>query len=361
MNTEWYDRSAPVRPGEELDQERLEEFLKDRLPNVSGPLEVAQFPKGYSNLTYLLRFPEQELVLRRPPFGANVKGGHDMGREYTILSHLVDVYPNVPRPLFYCSDESVLGASFYVMTRLRGIILRSNMPADMIPDPLLMSQIADSFIRNLVALHAVDYEAAGLAEMGRPQGYVQRQIDGWTRRYAKAQTDDVPEMDQVARWLAEHMPPETGAALIHNDYKYDNIVLAPEDWARIIGVLDWEMATIGDPLMDLGSTLGYWIEPGDPPEIQAMLFSPTTLPGNPSRAELVDSYAKLSGRDVSHLVFYFAYGLFKLGVIGQQIYYRYHQGYTEDPRFAGLIHAVRACGRLAVQAIEQGRIDQLVA
>jgi aminoglycoside phosphotransferase (APT) family kinase protein len=361
MNTEWYDRSAPVRPGEELDQERLEEFLKDRLPNITGPLEVAQFPKGYSNLTYLLRFPEQELILRRPPFGANVKGGHDMGREYTILSHLVDVYPNVPRPLFYCSDESVLGAPFYVMTRLRGIILRSNMPADMIPDPPLMSQIADSFIHNLVTLHAVDYEAAGLAEMGRPQGYVQRQINGWTRRYAKAQTDDVPEMDQVARWLAEHMPPETGAALIHNDYKYDNIVLDPEDWARIIGVLDWEMATIGDPLMDLGSTLGYWIEPGDPPEIQAMLFSPTTLPGNPSRAELVNAYAKLSGRDVSHLVFYFAYGLFKLGVIGQQIYYRYDKGYTEDPRFASLIHAVRACGRLALQAIERGRIDQLVA
>lgn len=359
MKEDWRDRPSKVRPGEELDNRRLAAFLEEHIPDLSGALRVEQFPRGFSNLTYLLRFGDKEMVLRRPPFGAKIKSAHDMGREYHILSHLVQVYPKVPRPLLYCEDESVLGAPFYVMTRLEGVILRAHLPDEMAPTPPLMSRIAESFLDNLVELHAVDHHAAGLDELGRPEGYVRRQVDGWTRRYANARTDDVVEMERVAAWLSANQPGESGAALIHNDYKYDNIVLDPADWSRIIGVLDWEMATVGDPLMDLGSSLGYWIEAGDPLEIQALQFSPTTLPGNPSRHDLVERYARRSGRDIQHAVFYFAYGLFKLAVIAQQIYARYKRGYTEDPRFAGLIQAVRACGLMALQATEKGRLDRL--
>jgi aminoglycoside phosphotransferase (APT) family kinase protein len=220
-----------------------------------------------------------------------------------------------------------------------------------------MGRIAGAFVDNLVDLHAVDYQAAGLGKLGRPKGYIQRQVEGWSGRYYKSRTDDIFEMDEVASWLAKNRPPESDATLIHNDYKYDNLVLDPANWSRITGVLDWEMATIGDPLMDLGTALGYWVEAGDPPEIQALRLSPTNLPGNPTRAELVEHYALRSDRDVSNILFYFVYGLFKLAVIVQQIYYRYERGYTQDPRFAGLIAAVRACGRMAIQAIEKGRID----
>jgi aminoglycoside phosphotransferase (APT) family kinase protein len=359
MAKQWLDQSKPVRPGEDLDPERLGRYLRDHLPALGRDLLVEQFPSGFSNLTYLLRLNGRELVLRRPPFGANVKGGHDMLREYTLLSRLIDVYPYVPRPLLYCDDETVLGAPFYVMERLTGVILRPMMPPAMIPAPPLMGRIAASFARNFAALHAVDIDAAGLAGIGRPEGYIQRQITGWTGRYHKARTDDIPEMERVAAWLAGQMPPESGAALIHNDYKYDNLVLDPADWSRIIGVLDWEMATIGDPLMDLGSSLGYWVEAADPPAIRALQFSPTTQPGNPTRAELVEQFARWSGRDVSNILYYYIYGLFKLAVIVQQIYYRYHKGYTRDPRFADLIHAVRACSQTAVQAIAKRRIDAL--
>ena len=357
MPGEWLDRPAAVRPGEEVDNGRLDRYLKNWLPALSGTLAVEQFPSGFSNLTYLLRYSKQQLVLRRPPFGAKIKSAHDMGREYRILSRLIQVYPKVPRPLLYCEDESVIGAPFYVMTRLTGVILRPQMPAAMTPAPGLMSRIADAFVANFVALHGVDYEAAGLGKLGQPEGYIQRQIAGWSKRYKASRTDDIPEMEQAAAWLAEEQPAESEATLIHNDYKYDNLVLDPEDWSTIIGVLDWEMATLGDPLMDLGSSLGYWVEGGDPEEIQALRLSPTNVPGNPSREELLASYERQSGREVSNPVFYYVYGLFKLAVIVQQIYARYRRGDTQDPRFAGLIDAVRACGRMAGQAIEKGRIS----
>jgi aminoglycoside phosphotransferase (APT) family kinase protein len=357
---DWRDKSAKIRPGEELAIHRLDPYLKSRLPDLDGPLTVRQFRRGFSNLTYLLKVGDQELVLRRPPFGTKIKSAHDMGREYKILSSLIITFPKAPRPLLFCDDESVLGAPFYIMTRIKGIILRPQMPEEMNPPPELMGRIADSFISNLVELHSVDYQGAGLTDLGRPEGYVQRQIEGWTRRYQNACTDKIPEMEGAASWLAENSPVESGAALIHNDYKYDNIVLDPADWSQIIGVLDWEMTTIGDPLMDLGTTLGYWVQPDDPEEIQALQFSPTTLPGNPTRQELVDRYEQLSGRQVDNIVFYYVYGLFKLAVIVQQIYARYKKGHTQDPRFADLIHAVRACGRMAVQAIDKQRIDSLI-
>ncbi len=357
---DWLDKSATVRSGEELAVDKLEAYLISRLPELDGPLTVRQFTRGFSNLTYLLRFGDQELVLRQPPIGARIETAHDMGREYQILSNLVLTYPKVPTPLLYCDDESVLGVHFYIMTRLKGIILRARMPKAMNPQPELMRRIADAFISNLVELHEVDYQEAGLADLGKPEGYVRRQIEGWTRRYHHARTEEIPAMEQAAGWLAENIPVESAAVLIHNDYKYDNIVLDPADWAQISGVLDWEMATIGDPLMDLGTTLGYWVQRDDPEEIQELQFSPTIIPGNPNREELVMRYEQLSGRRVDNVVFYYVYGLFKLAVIVQQIYARYKRGHTQDPRFANLILAVKACGRMAVRAVEKQRISGLI-
>lgn len=361
MRATWIDRPRTVRPGEELDTAALEAYLKEHIPDVAGPLVVEQFPSGYSNLTYWLRMGDQELVLRRPPFGANIKTAHDMGREYRILSHLVEVYPKVPRPLAYCEAASVLGAPFYVMERVKGVILRATPPTGLVLSPDVMRRLSESFVDNLVELHAVDYEAARLGDLGRPEGYVGRQVKGWAERYKNARTDDIPEVERAAGWLAEHMPPEAGAALIHNDYKYDNLVLDPEDLSHILAVLDWEMATIGDPLMDLGTTLGYWIDPDDPDELQALQLGLTTLPGNLNRLQLVERYAEKSGRDVSHLLFYYVYALFKIAVIGQQIYARYQRGFTTDERFANLIAFVRVLGNTAVQAIERGRVDRLAS
>jgi aminoglycoside phosphotransferase (APT) family kinase protein len=357
---DWTDRPQPVRAGEELDTDALAAFLRDRL-GVDEPIAVEQFPSGYSNLTYLVRVGEgeavRELVLRRPPFGADVRGGHDMEREYAILSRLHGIVP-VPEPLAF-DDGAVLGAPFYLMERVRGVILRSQMPPAMQPDATMMAGIADAFVDTFADLHGLDLDAAGLAGFGQPEGYVKRQIEGWTRRYRKAKTDDVPEIERVAAWLDANRPEESGAALIHNDYKYDNLVLDADDWTRVRAVLDWEMATVGDPHMDLGSSLGYWVEPDDSPVLQALALSPTTLPGNPTRAALVARYERATGRAVERPVFYYAYGLFKLAVIVQQIYRRYVLGHTADERFVGLVHAVRVCGQTAVQAIERDRISDL--
>jgi aminoglycoside phosphotransferase (APT) family kinase protein len=360
MGTEWIDRPKPVRPGEELDVGKLQAYLSAKLPDLVGPITVEQFPAGHSNLTYLLRVGERELVLRRPPFGAKIKTAHDMGREYRILKHLVEVYPRVPRPLLYCEDESVMGAPFYVMERLKGVILRAMVPRGLELSPTLMGSLSENFVKNLVDIHRVDPQEAGLGDLGHPEGYVRRQIEGWTRRYRKARTDDVPDVERAAAWLAENMPPEVGASLIHNDYKYDNLVLDPDDLSHIIGVLDWEMATVGDPLMDLGTTLGYWVDPDDPDEMLTMPFGLTTLPGNFNRRELAQRYAELSGHDLANILFYYVYGLFKVIVIVQQIYARYKAGLTQDERFAMLIYVVQVLGKTASLAIEKGRIDNLV-
>lgn len=360
------DRVAPVRPGEELDAERLAAHLREHLPGAAGltaaDLAVEQFPRGFSNLTYLLRFGDRQIVLRRPPFGATVKTAHDMAREHRILSALAPVYPKAPRPLLYCGDEDVLGAPFYLMERVVGVILRAVAPGGssaVPPPPERMAAVAGAFVETLAELHAVDWRAAGLGDLGRSDGYVERQVEGWTKRYRSAATHELPAIDRVAAWLAAHRPPESGAALIHNDFKHDNLVLAPGDWSRVLAVLDWEMATVGDPLMDLGSSLAYWVEADDPPEMREMGLSPTVLPGSPGRAEVVERYARATGRDPGDAVFYYAYGLFKLAVVVQQIYARYRAGHTRDPRFAHLHLGVAACARAADRAIARGRIDRL--
>ena len=359
MPAELFDQPQKTRPGEELDAGKLEAYLRQALPDLGGPIEIEQFPRGYSNLTYLLRVGERELVLRRPPFGAKIKTAHDMGREHRILSHLVAVYPKVPRPYAFCADEAVLGAPFYIMERVTGIILRTKPPEGLELTPALMGRISEGFIDNLATIHGIDYVAAGLGDLGRPEGYVTRQVEGWTKRYQNARTDDIPEMDRLASWLFEHKPAEAGGCLIHNDYKYDNLVLDPQDPARIKAVLDWEMATIGDPLMDLGSTLGYWVDADDPEDWQQQSFGLTTLPGNLNREQLLERYVAKSGHTMSDAVFYYAYGLFKIAVIVQQIYARFKQGSTQDARFAGLIHLVRAASRTACLAIDKQRITRL--
>ena len=354
------DAPGAVRPGEELDAERLATYLPSAVPGLPArPVEIRQFPSGYSNLTYLVRVGDRSMILRRPPVGVQIATAHDMSREYRILSRLNPVYAKAPRPLAYCDDESVLGAPFYLMERVEGVILRKGIPEEMVPGPELTRGIADALVRTLAELHAVDFEAAGLGDLGRPHGYATRQIEGWTKRYRRAETDQVPEADKLAAWLRDSLPTESGAALIHNDFKHDNVVLDAEDWTRVIAVLDWEMATVGDPLMDMGTSLAYWIQPTDPPAVLEARLSPTTWPGTPSRSEFVEAYARASGRDVQHVVFYYAYGLFKVAVIVQQLYARYVSGKTTDPRYARMIDGVRALSLLAWQAVQKGRIDDL--
>ena len=360
MQEDFIVRSRAIREGEELDSVRLLAYLRERMPDLEEPLKIEQFPAGFSNLTYLLRAGELEFVLRRPPVGAKIKTAHDMAREYKILSHLYPVYKKLPRPLFFCEDETILGAPFYLMERVKGIILRAQPPEGLNLSHEVMQRLSQTFIQNLVEIHEVDYKAAGLGEMGQPYGYVLRQVEGWTRRYYRARTDDVPAVERLASWLSEHAPPDSRrSALIHNDYKYDNVVLAPNDLSKVLAVLDWEMATIGDPLMDFGTTLGYWVDADDPEEWQQYGFGLTTLPGSFRRSDVVEYYAKQSGRDISNAIFYYAYGLLKIAVIVQQIYFRYRQGLTRDARFASLGLLVKACGDLAQRAIEKRRIDRL--
>jgi len=360
MTRDGLDRAGPVRAGEELDVDRLTEWLRSTLPDfVDGRVEVAQFPSGFSNLTYLVSAGERSLILRRPPVGVAIATAHDMGREHRILSRLHPVWQKAPRAVAFCEDPAVLGAPFYVMERVQGVILRKGIPDEMVPDRALTGRIAYGLVDTLAELHAVDYTRAGLGDLGRPAGYARRQVEGWAKRYAAARTDEVPEAERVAAWLADHIPPERGAALIHNDFKHDNVVLDPSDWSRVVAVLDWEMATLGDPLMDLGTTLAYWIEEADPPEVRRARLGPTTWPGTPSRAAIVEAYARASRRAVDEITFHYVYGLFKVAVIVQQLHARYVSGRTSDARYAGLLDGVRALTRMAWQSAQKGRIDDL--
>jgi aminoglycoside phosphotransferase (APT) family kinase protein len=350
------DHPAPIRPGEELDLTRLEPYLRHHFPGDKGELLVRQFPSGHSNLTYSLSLGARELVLRRPPFGSKVKSAHDMSREFRVLSKLHSVYPPAPEVLLYCDDESVIGAPFYVMQPIHGVILRSHVPHALDFSAEKARRLSESFVDNLIRLHHVDYAAVGLSDLGKPEGYLERQVRGWTERYQGSKTHDYPEVGKIAAWMQEHMPSRGGASLIHNDYKYDNVVLDSNDITAIVGVLDWEMCTIGDPLSDLGTTLAYWVDPTDPGELQKNRWGPTNVPGSLTRAEVVQRYTQETGSDPSQIAFYLAFARFKLAVIVQQIYYRYHQGLTKDERFASMPDIVQMLLRASLHTAQTGRI-----
>jgi aminoglycoside phosphotransferase (APT) family kinase protein len=350
------DHPGVVRPGEELDLATLEPFLRNAFPSSAGPLVVEQFPSGHSNLTYLLRLGAREMVLRRPPYGSKVKSAHDMGREYRVLSKLHPAYPAAPKVLLYCDDESILGSPFYLMEPIRGIIIRRDPPENLEFSPEMARRLSESFIDNLALLHRLDYAAIGLGDLGKPQGYLSRQVAGWIERYYGSRTHELPEVERIAAWLTNHMPATSDAVLIHNDYKYDNVVLDPKDTTRIVGVLDWEMSTIGDPLTDLGTTLAYWVDPNDPEELQRIRWGPSTHAGSLTRVQLVERYARASARDVSNMTFYLAFARFKIAVIVQQIYCRYLQGLTKDPRFASLSDVVKILLRASLHSAESGVI-----
>lgn len=348
------DKATDIRKGEELDIEVLKRYLLANLEGFTGELEISQFPSGFSNLTYLLKSGDKEYVLRRPPFGANIKGGHDMHREYRVLSALKGLYPRAPKAILYTDDTAIMGAEFYMMERVKGVILRGRPPKDLALTPEAMLAISKATVDNLADLHMMDLDKAGLTDFGKPEGYTERQVTGWVKRYFNAQTDDLPEMAQVADWLGKHIPEQKYESFIHNDYKYDNLVLNPEKLDEIIAVLDWEMSTVGNPLMDLGTSLAYWAQGDDSDALKP--FSLTWLPGNLNRAEFVERYAEKTGFDLSDQVFYYVFGAFKIGVIIQQIYARYKKGLTQDPRFANLGYAVMACGANAAKAIENDKI-----
>lgn len=351
------DQTAAVRKGEELDLPKLEPYLRSALNLHNGAFSVEQFPGGHSNLTYLVKLDGREMVLRRPPFGSKVKSAHDMGREHLILSKLHAVYPPAPKPLVYCEDESVLGAKFYAMERIRGVILRQQRPAGFEASPDQVRRICRGLAENLATLHAVDWRAIGLDSLQKKDGsFIQRQVDGWMRRWADSKTEDLPVLDQAFAWCKEHIPADVGAVLIHNDYKFDNVILDPNDLSRVIGVLDWEMSTIGDPLFDLGVTLGYWMNPDEPMEMGSSSSFLTRMPGAITRLEFAEAYGAKSGRDVSNMHWYFAFAVAKLAVVLQQIYYRYHHGLTKDERFAGMNQGVAMLAHRAALVIEKGSL-----
>ncbi|MGE3466177.1 MAG: phosphotransferase family protein [Pyrinomonadaceae bacterium] len=345
--------TAPIRQGEEIDSERLVEYLRGRLPTPFERIEIGQFPAGSSNLTYLIRLGTTEFVLRRPPFGNAVKSAHDMEREYNVLQRLAIVYPPAPEPILFCEDESIIGSEFYLMERREGLIIRGTAPDALESSADLQQKVCRAFMTNLAELHGLEPGFAGLGDLGKPEGYCRRQVEGWTKRYVAAKTHDLSELEKTIAWLNENIPAEAGTAIVHNDYKFDNVMLDPADLTRITAVLDWEMVTVGDPLMDLGTTLGYWMSPDAGEEMLSMPFNPRVLMENVSRRELVEMYSKALGRALPDMLFYYVFGTFKIAVIAQQIYARYVNGFTSDVRFAKFDKFVSALGRIAHKAIQE--------
>jgi aminoglycoside phosphotransferase (APT) family kinase protein len=355
-----------VRSGEELPEQPLKEFLiqQELINSIDSELFVKQFTHGYSNLTYLLTIEDKEFVLRKPPVGA-IKRGHDMSREYKVQSGIQNQFSKVPKMFAYTNDESILGSEFYLMEKVNGIILNYKEAKSRNIAPDQYQVIANSWLDTFVELHQLDYKIVGLENLGRPEGYVERQVTNWGKQYLKAATEDVPAAQKVMQWMEANQPREYEHCLIHNDYKYDNVVFEKpalsnvdgNSWKNITAVLDWEMATLGDPLMDLGTSLGYWTVATDHDFVKQGIPSPTVFEGNPIRSEVVELYAKKSGKDIQNIVFYYAFGLFKIAVIAQQIYYRYSKGLTTDPRFANLNKASELCCNLAVKAIQTKSID----
>ncbi|MEP6920769.1 MAG: phosphotransferase family protein [bacterium] len=337
------NESVALRTGEELDSLALDNYLRTELGGsseyeLSGPIELQQFPGGHSNLTYLVRYGAQEFVLRRPPLGPVAPTAHDMPREYKLLSVINPHFPLAPKPIILCEDTAVIGVPFYLMERRRGLIVRSEVPGEIGEDIGRRRRVSEAVVDTLVALHAVDILSTGVAEIGKPAGLVARQVNGWAERWQRSKTAELSDMEAVISWIKERIPAESaaGATIVHNDFKLDNLMLDPRDPARIVAVLDWEMSTVGDPLIDLGLVLTYWTMKAGSKESKEKtnaLRAITNGPGWLTREEIIERYAAKTGRDLSRIVFYETFARFKVAVVIQQIYYRYVKGQTQDERF----------------------------
>lgn len=330
----------------ELDFTRVKKHLEGKLFGDAELTEISQISGGYSNLTFLIQSPKGKYALRRPPFGEKTSKAHDMEREFNVLSALNrGSYSKSPKPVFFCDDPDIFGAPFFVMEFVEGLILRNKIPKGIEFTHEDFRKLSEKTLDCLLELHSLELNNFGLIQLGKPEGYVTRQVEGWIDRYFKAKTNELSEMEKVAEWLKSNIPSMENVGFIHNDYKYDNLVLDPENVSDIKSVLDWEMATVGDPLMDLGTSLAYWAEPGDPEILK--LFNLSYLEGNLTRKEVIRYYGQKSQLDMSNILFYYIFGLFKVAVIAQQIYKRFTQGHSKDPRFSALILVVGAVGKRA--------------
>ncbi|MCP4757649.1 MAG: phosphotransferase family protein [Proteobacteria bacterium] len=328
------DAANDIRKGEELDAAGLEEFLRDSIDGLEGSLTIKQFPGGHSNLTYSLSFGDREMVLRRPPIGSKVKAAHDMKREYTVLKALDRVFPYTPRPLAFTEDTSIVGSPFYVMERLQGYILRRSLPKGVTLSAAQARELCRSMMKVLAQLHSLDYRKIGLEDFGKPEGYVERQVKGWMDRYRDARTPDVPDGEDVMAWLEANRPPDAEKpSIVHGDWKPDNIVLDTDDPTQVVGVLDWEMATIGDPFMDAAFTMIFFNEEADLKAVGISASLPAILRESVSREEMLRYYQEFSGRSIENPDYYYVFNMFRLAGLLQQIYYRFYHGITKDPRF----------------------------
>ncbi len=345
-----------MREGEELDVTLIDGILKARIDGLEGTPTIKQFASGHSNLTYSINYANRSLVLRRPPFGTVPKGGHSMIREFRVMNGLKPAFPAVPHTYFHQpKDGSELGAEYYVMDLVEGRKLGGKIPSEWGFTAGDNRRLCLAFWDQLIALHGVDYNAIGLSDFGKPEGYVERQILGWNGRFEKAHTDDVEDFSDVRKWLAENMPTsEIAPAILHGDYRLDNVILDEDDPCKILAVLDWEISALGDPLMDLGNNLAYWMEPSDPEILQRLVMQPCTAPGMLSRAEITNYYGEKTGRDVSAITFYHVAGVFRNATILQQIYYRYYHGQTKNPTFAMFGKMVDGLGNFTRDLIAKG-------
>jgi aminoglycoside phosphotransferase (APT) family kinase protein len=352
--------TKPVRASEQLDWDALARYTRSRLAaelserfDVSSPLTVEQFPGGHSNLTYLLRFGEQEFVMRRPPFGPVAPTAHNMAREYRILAAVHPVFPLAPRPFALCEDDSVVGSTFYLMERRHGLVVRFEEPPELTNRPVERRRVSEAMVDALADLHKVDVSAPPLSSLGKPAGFVGRQVSGWSDRWKRSQTSDLSEMDALSRWLVEHLPPDPSRpSLVHGDFKLDNVMLDADDIGRIVAVFDWEMSAVGDPLVDLGILLAYWVHTATESQRDA-LTSITHGAGWFTRQEILKRYGARTGLDLTKIAFYEVFAVFKLAVVLQQIFFRYHRGQTDDQRFARLDERVTWLARIGAALVEK--------
>ncbi len=348
--------SRAVRKGEQLDWQALDAFLKLKLAFLQGEPEISQYPAGNSNLTYRLRYPDHDLVVRRPPFGTMAKSAHSMAREYRVMTALRPQFASVPEALLYSDDESVIGAEFYVMRRVEGQVLAGKIPAEWEFSKADTRRFCVAFWKKLIELHQVDYLQVGLEDFGKPQGYAQRQVTGWNRRFQNAKTPDVDAFEDLQRWLEDNIPAQSAtASVLHGDYRIDNVILDARDPCKILAVLDWEICALGDPLMDLGNALAYWIEAGDPDFLRGLNLQPSNAPGMLSRQEILELYGQETGRDTTNFTFYYTYGMFRNAVILQQIYFRYFKGETQDKRFSAFGRVAQSLGEHCRNIIRESR------